>query len=174
MVRFPGGYRVLAALGWRLSTPRWRLRRALLCRHVASGLDAASRRDYELMLVRYAPDVEFAFDPEFEALGLGGTFHGRDGMLELIHAFDEAWERLEFRPGLILDFGDRLILLGGLHLFGATSGVALEREFAQLVELRRGLTVREREFLSWDKGLRAAGLDPDAIALPSLAADGLR
>ena len=33
--------------------------------------------------------------------------------------------------------------------------------------VRDGLVVRDQGFFGWDKGLRAAGLDPDAIALPS-------
>jgi hypothetical protein len=37
-------------------------------------LDAASRRDFELMQFRYAPDVEIEHDPDLEALGVGGTF----------------------------------------------------------------------------------------------------
>jgi hypothetical protein len=42
----------------------------------------------------------------------------------------------------------------------------LETEIAQLMTARDGLVAHEREFLSWDKGLRAAGLDPETIALP--------
>ena len=46
------------------------------------------------------------------------------------------------------------------------SGLELEREFAQLVTLRGALVAREQVWFAWDKGLRAAGLDPDVIALP--------
>lgn len=166
MVRFPSAWRALSNLGARLFSPRSRLRRAGLRRQIASGWNAGSRRDFELMLVRYAPDVEVEFDPEFEAVGLGGTFRGHDGMLKMIQEFGEAWERWEVRPATVLDLGDRLIVLGTFHLPGNVSGLELEREFAQLVTLRRGLVAREQEFLSWDKGLRAAGLDPDAITLP--------
>jgi ketosteroid isomerase-like protein len=133
-----------------------------------SGWAAATRRDYELMLVRYAPDVEFRFTPDFEALGLGGAFRGHDGMLSLIHAFEEAWERVEFQPAMMLDMGDRFVGLGHLRV-GTASGLAFEREFAQLLTLGHGAIASEHEFLSWDEGLRAAGLDPGAIALPSRA-----
>jgi ketosteroid isomerase-like protein len=167
MVRFPGAWRGLSALAFRVFSPRSRLRRAFLRRSVVSGHDAASRRDYELMLVRYTPDVEVAADTGFEALGLGGTFRGHDGFVEWIQAFGETWERWEVRPAAVLDLRDQLLVLGAFRLPGNVSGLELDQEFAQLITLRRGLAAQQQEFMSWDRGLRAAGLDPDAIALPS-------
>lgn len=167
MVRFPGAWRALSALGLRLLNPRSRLRGAWLRRQVVSGWDAVSRRDFELMLVRYAPDVEIEFDPYFESLGLGGTFRGHDRQLQLIDAFGEAWEGFEVRPVIVLDLGDRVVVLGTFRLPGNVSGLEFEHEFAQLMTERGGLVAREQWFSPWERGLRAAGLDPDAIALPS-------
>ena len=79
MVCFPGVWRTATALGLRLLSPRSRLRRALLRRNVVSGWDAATRRDFELMQVRYTPDVEIEYDSDFEALGMSGTFRGHEG-----------------------------------------------------------------------------------------------
>ena len=59
MVLFPGLWKRQARLFLGLS-PRSRLRRALLRRAVVSGWAAFNRGDYELMLVRYAPDVELS------------------------------------------------------------------------------------------------------------------
>lgn len=166
MVRFPSAYRAWAPLGLSLS-PRSRLRRALLRRAIVSGWDAATRGDYELMLVRYASDVEVDFDSEFEPLGLGGTFRGHDGVVKVIGAFEEAWEGRQSIPALALDLGDRFVVLGTFRLPGSASGMVFEREFAQLSSARHGLVARDRYFFDWDKGLRAAGLDPEAIALPA-------
>ena len=167
MVRFPGAWRALAVLGQRLLTPRSRLRRALLRRNTISGWDAASRRDFELMLVRYAPDVEVEFDPEFEPLGMGGTYRGHDGLLKMTQAFGgDAWEGWELRPETALDLGDQVLVLGIFRMPGTASGLEFEREWAQLLTTRDGLVVREQEFFGWDNGLRAARLDPDAVALP--------
>ena len=167
MVRFPSLYRRQAARGLRLFSPRSRLRQVLLRRAVVSGQDAASRGDFELMLVRYAPEIEIEFDSDFEALGLGGKFRGHDGYLKLIQAFGDAWERWEHLPETVLDLGDQVLALGAIRLPGNVSGLELEPEFAQLYTFRSGLVAREQQFLSWDKGLQAAGLDPDAFALPS-------
>ena len=167
MVRFPGAWRALTGLVLRLLSPRSRLRRTLLRRNVVSGWDAASRRDFELMLVRYAADVEAELAPDFEWLGLGGTFRGHDGMLKMIEGFGEAWERWEMQPAIVLDLGERVLVLGAFRLPGNVSGVELDQEFAQLVTLRGALVAHDQEFLEWDKGLRAVGIDPDAFGLPS-------
>jgi ketosteroid isomerase-like protein len=171
MVRFPSLYRRLVGRLARLS-PRSRLRRALLCRAIVSGWDASARKDFELMLLRYAPDVEVEFDPKFEALGMGGTFQGHDGVRKMIQEVDEAWKRRERLPEFVLDLGDRVLLLGTFRLHGNVSGLELERDFAQLITPRDGLVAHEQYFFGWDKGLRAAGLDPAAIALPSRPSAG--
>jgi ketosteroid isomerase-like protein len=129
-----------------------------------SAYAAATRRDYELMMVRYTPDVEFHFAPEFEGLGLAGIGRGQDGMLRLIDAFEEAWQRVEFEPALLLDMGDRAVALGHLRQTGAATGLEFRTEYAQLLAFDRGAVVHEQDFLSWDKALRAAGIDPGHVA----------
>ena len=171
MVRLPTASRALFALSMRLSS-RSRLRRAALRRALVSGWDAATRGDYELMLVRYGPDVAVEFPPDFESLGMGGTFRGHDGLLAMTRTFDEAWEGRALFPEFVIDLGDRVLTLGTFHLPGSESGLEFESEFAQLIRLRAGLVAHEREFLTWDAALRAAGLDPDAIALPRRGATG--
>jgi ketosteroid isomerase-like protein len=166
-LRAPLLYRGLTLLVMRLLSPRSRLRRALVRRQVVSVYAAVNRRDFELLLVRYARDVQVQFDPELEPLGLGGTFRGHDGVLKIIETFGEAWERWELLPAVVLDMGHRFVGLGRFHLPGTASGLEFDREFAQVWTFRGGLVVHEQEFLAWDKGLRAAGLDPGAIALPS-------
>jgi ketosteroid isomerase-like protein len=168
MVRFAGAWRVQAALILRALSPRSRLRRALARRAIVSGWDAGAPGDYELMLVRFAPDVEVEADRDWEAIGLGGTFRGHEGKLKMTQAFVEAWERYEAPPKLVLDLGDdRLLVLGTFCLAGHASGMEVEREVAQLMTLRAGLVAREQWCFGWEKGLQGAGLDPAAVALPS-------
>jgi ketosteroid isomerase-like protein len=145
------------------------MRRWLLRRTVASGWDATSRRDFELVMVRYADDVEIEFDPDFEAHGLAGPFQGRGGILEREQAFQEEWRQWEAVPATVLDLGDRQVILGKVRLAGKVSGLELEREVTQLVTTRAGLVVRDQIFLDWGKGLQAAGVDPRDVALPSRA-----
>ena|SRR5436190_2163110 len=173
MVRFPSLYQRGAALAWLLLSPRSRLRRALLRRALLSGWAAFNRRDFTLMLVRYAPDVEFEFDPGQQALDLGGIFHGHKGILAGLGQLAEGLE-MRFEPTYVLDLGDRGLALGFFHAQAPASGVQLEGEIAQLGTPREGLIVRDQSWYGWEKGLRAAGLDPDAIVLPKRGRAGQR
>jgi ketosteroid isomerase-like protein len=167
MVRFPSLYRRQAALVFRWLSPRSRLRRALLRRALVSGWCAFYRQDFKLMLVRYAPDVELEFNPGMQTLGLGGTFRGHEGMVEAFGKLAEVWESWELEPAYIVDLGDRVLFLGLNRSRARASGVPLEQEFAQLVRSRGGLGTHDQAFFSWREGLRAAGLDPEAIRLPA-------
>jgi hypothetical protein len=164
-VRFPSLSRRLALIFSRLS-PRSRLRRAVLRRSVLSGWGAFNRRDFKLRRLFYAPDVEtgLAFDPQ--ALGLSGMPRGLAEAEQALSEFDQSWGSWELELAYILDLGDRLLNLGFQHARGRASGVPLDGEFAQLNTLREGLVMREQAWFRWEEGLRAAGLDPDAIALP--------
>ena len=166
MVRFPGAFRWEAALSQRFLRPRSRLRRTLLRRALVSGWNAANRGDFELMLVRYAPDVEITWDPAFAALGVSGPFHGHDGVVRMVHGIAEAWEQYELKPVAVVDLGERGVALGTFRMPGNVSGLEFESEMAQVAVPRDGLIAHQQDFLSWDDGLRAAGLDPAAMALP--------
>jgi ketosteroid isomerase-like protein len=163
-VRFPSMYRRQAALVLRLS-PRSRLRRAALRRAVLSGWASWDRRDLELNLVMFAPDAEFEFPSGMQSLGLGGPFRGYEGRIDAIEKLFEVWAT-ELEPAYILDLGDRLLNLGFGHFPARASEVQLGGEAAQLVTVRDGLITRDQIFFSWGEGMRAAGLEPDAIALP--------
>jgi hypothetical protein len=164
MVRFPGLYQRLGALVPRLLNPGSRLRRALVRRAFISGWAAFNRRDFKLMLVRYAPNVAFEFDPGQQALDLGGTFHGHQGILDGLGQLAEGLD-MKFEPAYVLDLEDRALALGYFHAHAPASGVQLKGEIAQLVTLREGLAARDQSWYAWEQGLRAAGLDPHAIAL---------
>jgi ketosteroid isomerase-like protein len=165
LVRFPSLVRRGALILSRLS-PRSRLRRAFLRRMLVSGWSAVSRRDFELRRVFFAPDVESELPPGTQTLGLSGVFRGQAKMEQAIGEFADSWDSWELVPAYILDFGDRLLSLGFFRARGQASGVQLEQEYAQLVTVREGLVTRDEGWFSWEEGLQAAGLDPNAIVLP--------
>jgi ketosteroid isomerase-like protein len=143
----------------------------MLRRGAVSGWAAWNRRDFELMLVRYAPDVEFKFDPGQQALGLGGTFHGRDEMMSGLTKWLEVWDSWDVEPAYIVDLEDRRVLiLGTAH--GCLSGVELEEEFAQIVTVRDGLVAHDGPsgLIPWGEALQTAGLDPDGLPIVRQAA----
>jgi ketosteroid isomerase-like protein len=167
MVRFPSVYRRLAALVFRLLSPRSRLRRALLRRALLVGWGSFDRRDFELNLVLFAPDAEFEFPLGMQTLGLDGSFRGHAGRIEAFGKLVEVWGSSELEPAYMVDLGDRVLSLGFWHARARASAVQLEQEYSQLVTVRGGLITRDQSFFSWEEGLRAAGLDQDAIPLPS-------
>jgi hypothetical protein len=164
-VRFPSLYRRLARVLSRLS-PRSRLRRLLLRRGLVSGWGAFNRRDFKLRRVFYAPDVETGLAVDPQALGLSAMPRGLAETEQALSEFDQSWASWELEPAYILDLGDRVLHLGFQHARGQASGVTFDGEFAQLLTLREGFVMREQAWFRWEEGLRAAGLDPDAIALP--------
>lgn len=85
----------------------------------------------------------------------------------MLRHMEEAWANWELKPVAVVDLGNGGLALGTLRLPGRVSGLEFESEISQLMLPRRGLVVQQRDFLSWDDGLRAAGLDPGAIALPA-------
>jgi hypothetical protein len=165
MVRFPSVYRRLARLLFRLS-PQSGVRRLLLRRAVDSGWTSFDRRDFEVNFLYFAPDTEFEFPPAWQGLGMPPSFRGHEGRIEGMNKLFEVWGS-ELEPLYLLDLGDRILNLGFWHIRGHGSGVALDQELAQLVTIRDGLVIRDQNFTTWDEGLRAAGLEPSAIRLPS-------
>jgi ketosteroid isomerase-like protein len=172
MVLFPRAYRRLARRVLPRLNPRSRLRRALLRRTMLSAFAAFYRQDFELILVRFAPDVEYKFAPGLQTLGLGGTFRGHEGMLEAFGKLTEAWESWLLEPAYIIDLGDRALFLGVNRSRARGSGVQLEEEYAQLVTLSDGVVTQFQAFFSWEECVRAAGLDPSALTLPARGKSG--
>jgi ketosteroid isomerase-like protein len=169
-VRWPRIY-VAFARAFFLLPPRSRLRRALLRRQVLSGWSAWSRGDLNLMLVRYAPDYQSVFAPEFVTVGLSSSYKGHAGVREWTADLSEAWEQMELTLHEIVDAGDRLVNLGRFRSRGSGSGVELDSPTGQALWVERGLVARERVFFDWDEALAAAGLPRDALADLDLATD---
>src|SRR4051794_15662004 len=84
-VHFPALYRLAAERLNRLS-PGSRVRRALLPRFIRRAYAASSRRDWECLLARLDPEIEFRPNGGLWSADLDSVLHGHDG-------YREAWER---------------------------------------------------------------------------------
>jgi hypothetical protein len=157
MARWPGAWATLARAAFMLS-PRSRLRRALLRRAVLSGWSAEARGDLDLMLVRCGSDCRFELGPELVAVGLRSSYLGHSGARDQEADWRDAWEHMNVTPLEILDAGDRLVILGHLHVRARGSGVELDSPVAESAWFERGLMVRECRFLDWEAALRAADI----------------
>src|SRR5439155_16969484 len=85
-------------------SPRSRLRRAFLEQATRSGYDAYNRRDWDVVLSAYDPQVEIRLH---HVEGLDGVQQGHEGWRHYWRFWFEAWEESHMEPEEILDFQDR-------------------------------------------------------------------
>jgi ketosteroid isomerase-like protein len=161
-VRWPGSFAVLSRAALHLS-PRARLRRALLRRSVLSGWAAWTRGDLDLMLVRYAPNLQLDIPREWVAAGMRAAYQGHTGFREWAADMREAWERIDAVPIEIVDAGNPVVVLGHFRLRARGSGIELDTPLGVIFWVERGLTVRQTTFADWDVALRAAGIPTAAV-----------
>jgi ketosteroid isomerase-like protein len=156
-VRLPALYRLLAGAFMRLP-PRSRLRRLLVARRVWQAYAAANRRDFDLVLVGWDPGSEYRPSVDLLPPDLEAVFHGHDGMRKLWRYWLDAFEDIRWDPEEILDCGDRFLVTAQQRGHGSGSGVAVSEPVFQLFKLRRGLVIRQEDFLDRSKALEAGGL----------------
>jgi hypothetical protein len=88
------------------------------------------------------------------------VFHGCDGYLQLWRYWLDAFGDIRWDPEEVLDFGDRFLVTTEQKGHGSGSGVAVSEPVFQLFKLRRGLVIRQEDFLDRSNALEAASL-PD-------------
>jgi len=156
-VRFPGVYRRLADAITRLP-PRSRLRRLLVARRVRHAYAAANRRDFELVLTGWDPRSEYRPSADLTPPDVEPVFHGHDGMRQLWRYWLDAFQDIRWDPTEILELGDKILVTTEQSGHGSGSGVAVSEPVFQLFTFRRGLVIRQEDFLHRSKALEAAGL----------------
>lgn len=145
---------------------RSRLRRVLM-RHAAElVVESQSRGDFELTTRLYAPHSELRNLPAGGAAmaipGLDQVYHGPHGVRRFFQQWTESWERWYWASeGELLDLGHgSLLFLLTLVGEGRGSGIEVREEVALLIEVERGLAVRQRNWIgarAWDEARRVAG-----------------
>jgi ketosteroid isomerase-like protein len=157
-VRFPALYRRFAAFWWRLPL-RSRLRRLILLRLVGLGTSAANRRDFDVFLLAFDPEVDLWIARSgLNVPDYAGHHHGHEGYREAWRRLLEAFEDLRWEPEELIDAGDGLISVNRWSGHGAGSGVPVNQLMFQVYTLRRGLVVKQEDFAERGEALEAAGL----------------
>jgi ketosteroid isomerase-like protein len=159
-LRFPALIRALLFVYARLP-PGSRLRRSFTARSLRRFADAFNRRDFDLLLPFLHPEIRF----EGAEGPFGGYFpdlskvhHGREEYRRMCETLAEGWDDLTYRSEEVIDLGDRLFGVSHVTGHGRLSGVVLDIPLFQVVTLRNGLIVRQRDFAEREKALEAAGL----------------
>jgi len=136
-------------------SPRSRLRRAILEQAARSGFDAYNRRDWDVVLSAYDPQVEIRLH---HVQGIEGVHHGHAGWRHYWRLWFDAWEESHMEPEEILDFQDRTLFLGWTRCRAAGSGLEMEQPTAWLMTYRRGAVLRHEEWFDHAAALEAVGL----------------
>jgi ketosteroid isomerase-like protein len=158
-LRFPRLVAAQARLIGRLP-PSSRLRQAAVWRGSRLAAEAFNRGDLDAYLLSFHPDCEWQPLPEFVEAGLAEpSYSGLAGWGEYWSAVSEVWGsdlRMELLE--LIDTGDRLVALANLHARGQASGVPLSRKYAQVVTLKDGLVIHQREYPDHAQALEAVGV----------------
>src|SRR5437867_8602144 len=137
-----------------------RPRRAILstaCRH---GFDALRRGEYEAMAAICHSEVETIYmTAPGETVGdLETEYRTREGLIQSLRSWSEAWSDWAFEPNEMLDFGDRLLVRGRFVGRGKLSGVTTDQAGAIMFTVHHGWITAQRVFLGTDFPPEAAEL----------------
>jgi ketosteroid isomerase-like protein len=122
------------------------------------GVDAWNRQDLDAFLETWHPDCEWrpAFPRSLE--GVGGVYHGRDGIARAWHGVRGVWKeyRLDVEDARVI--GDKIVVIGRVYARGIESGLKLDSGWSALVGLRDGMAISAWDWLDRDEALKAAAL----------------
>jgi ketosteroid isomerase-like protein len=159
VARFPTVAHAIAPLLFWLS-PQSRIRQSLMARSMARAYAAANRRDFQLILTLNDPDhYEYRPSPDLLPPDMATVYRGHDGYREFWRLWLEAFADIRWDPEEILDFGDRVLVTTRQSGHGSGSGVAVSEPVYQLFTFRRGLVVRQEDFLNRAQAVEIAGIN---------------
>ena len=132
---------------------------------VRRGMEAFQRGDLEEFLAFLDPEVQVISPAE-----LPNPAHttGRDGYLEWVGRWLDAWESFEVEPKQFEPVGDRHVLIDVVELaVGKGSGVAVDMPMTYMVEVEDGLATRLHLYADRAQALAAARAgEEDAASAP--------
>ena len=159
-IRFPVLARAVSR-GWSRLPPRSRIRRALTAQIWRSGIEAANRRDFDVLLLALDPAFEIELTESvaggYTLPDLVGVHRGHEGYLRVWERLVEVWE-LKIETEEVIDFGDRLLTVGRATARGRRTGIALDTPLFSVITIRRGLFARQQDFSDRDEALEAVAL----------------
>ena len=161
LVRFPALARRFFYLWSRLPKDS-RLRRWLLVRLAGQATSAANRRDFDVLLMGFDPEIDYrvvsAGPGGWIAPDLVGHHYGHAGYRHIWRMMMDGFEDLTLHPEELLDLGDRLIAVVRLRGHGSGSGAPVNQLLFQVMTFRRGLVVKQEDCGTWEEALEAVGL----------------
>src|SRR5436190_23117342 len=131
----------------------------MLARSVRQRYAAANRRDFDLLLIGFHPELVYhprADEPD------PSPHIGRDAYERLILGFVESFSEVTFDVLEVIDSGDYVITSTVLHAVPrgqeSASGAGVSDTYVFVYQLRDGLVVEGWEYRSKQEALEAVGL----------------
>lgn len=158
-MRFPW----LTAAAFRLVLklpPGSRIRRAGVSRAIRLALEAFNRKDLDVVMVGFHPDLEYNPYREFVEAGLAEPcYHGRSGYRAYIEGTYEVWgDGVRLEAAELIDLGDRFVVLADMPMLAQSSGIALAESYGSVWRVSEGAVIEVRDFLRHSEALEAAGV----------------
>ena len=121
---------------------------------------ALEQGDFSANADSFAPDVRSAriMGPDSDGAGLSGEWQGRDGLVENLRLWLEAWDDLRVQPEEFIEAGDKVVVFTRQTGTAKASGIPLDREFADVWELEDGTVVELRFYWRREDAREATGL----------------
>ncbi len=141
--------------------PESPLRRRLLPWGLRRGFEAAARKDFDVPLLGYEPDVE-AFLSGPTGVGFAESFSGHQGWLDSASDLFELFVETRITVKRVLDAGDRWVAELETLGHGKASGAPFAANWGTVYYLSPRGKIRRQEIFwaedGWAQALEAAGL----------------
>lgn len=94
---------------------------------IRASYAAFHRRDIDGVLAALAPDVLWTHPDGMKELGLGGTKHGHDEVLDFIRHVPTHFAEITLDPQEFVESGDRIVVLGTRKVTSVAGRTAILR-----------------------------------------------
>jgi ketosteroid isomerase-like protein len=101
------------------------------------------------------PDAVFSIDP---VSFVAGTYRGHEGVRTLLRRTAEVFDQFRYEVDEWVEAGESVLALGRIRVRGAQSGATGTQSGAFVIQVRDGMVVSYRSYLSREEALAAAGL----------------
>src|SRR5918995_3432175 len=116
---------------------------------IAGWFDANPHEDWERIDEAFRNYLDEQFEarlapeyPEGEQV-----FRGREGVIQMLKMFRDAWAEFRFEPERFLDAGDRVVVFVRVVAKGGASGIPIELKTAHVGIVREGRLTSARFYL---------------------------
>ena len=118
--------------------------------------EAFNRRDLDALTRFFDPDAYWV--PSSSLWGSGKTYHGHDGLAELLQDLAADWDRFDTQPRQFREVGDHILVLGTVHARRLNDQRDFNSPTAWIWEMRSGKALRLQAYTDPAKALEALGL----------------